>query len=54
MVVEVLAAASYAAVFAAGWFFKGHSCREHVRRQQRQQETRVAVARRVRPELPAA
>lgn len=51
MVIEVLAAVGMAAMYVAGWCSKQHSCREHTKRQK---QPRVAVARRVRPELPAA
>jgi hypothetical protein len=52
MVIEVLYAAGALTCFVAGWCAKRHSCREHIRRRQRQ--VRVVEARRVRPELPAA
>jgi hypothetical protein len=56
VVIEVIYAAVAATCFGLGWCAKRHSCREHVRRHHREQAQvpQEVVARRVRPELPAA
>jgi hypothetical protein len=54
MVVEVVYAAVATACFGLGWCATRHSCREHTRRHEvEQQPPQVVTARRVRPELPA-